>query len=367
MSTGQSPPSPSPVWCVCVCVCVCTRAGEGDGTRAKSRAQALLFRSHGPVVDIRRTCVYLAPAAPPARPPVYIIDYRALFTCFSTDSLFLIINDRRQCVVSPATTAWGFLPCVSLSLSLLLCVFQWEYLPKKQKRKTINKWIWNDESLHLTEDRRIPFQQESVGRGVDTHMRWLFLGPFSSSYSFFPPCCSICAGGGSWLSPVGTVSWLATSRLLSVIEKTTSSTLNRKVYISGGLRSREIVRERFDTTEKEQTWDRLIQKAAAIPKPSSWLPRHHPALRLWTRRPTRPATRWPPPPARRPSPSRTLTAGCTSAPTTGPLPPLRPLLPLRPRLPPLRSARLLKRPTFLRARPAATLPSTWTTGITISS
>ena len=143
MSTGQSPPSPSPVWCVCVCVCVCTRAGEGDGTRAKSRAQALLFRSHGPVVDIRRTCVYLAPAASPTRPPVYIIDYRALFTCFSTDSLFLIINDRRQCVVSPATTAWGFLPCVSLSLSPSVCVPVGIFAKKTKKKnnKQMNlKW-----------------------------------------------------------------------------------------------------------------------------------------------------------------------------------------------------------------------------------
>ena len=135
MSTGQSPPSPSPVWCVCVCVCVCVRAPEKEMVReprVAHRRCCFAVTAQSLILD-ERASTWLPLLLLPARlftsstiAPSSLVSLRTLSFSSSTTADSVLFPQRRQLgVFSP----------VSLSLSLLLCVFQWEYLPKNKKEK----------------------------------------------------------------------------------------------------------------------------------------------------------------------------------------------------------------------------------------
>ena len=107
--------------------------------------------------------------------------------------------------------------------------------------------------------------------------------PFSSS---FFPALFFSLYRFVTVAPVVTVSWRWQANLPpSVIEKTTSSTLNWKVYFGLAVIKRERKRERDVVRENKigEMWGRLIWKAAATIKSSSWLsPLIYRARRLWT-------------------------------------------------------------------------------------
>ena len=133
LRTGRSPLSPV--------VCVCVRAPEKENVwwyeSQKSRTDAALSKSAQSLILDERASAWIPLVIPPAYLHNRLFRALHLFLYGRSFSSLTTTADRVR-VVSPATTAWDFLPLCAFSLCIRVCV------PVGIFAK-INKWIWNDE------------------------------------------------------------------------------------------------------------------------------------------------------------------------------------------------------------------------------